>query len=1823
MEITTHKIPGYQIIEQLHNGARTLVYRGIQNSNSQPVVLKILREKYPSFSDLVQFINQYTITRHLNISNIIKPYNLEPYKNGYVLVMEDFGGISLSQYIQTKPLTVAQFLPIAIQIVETLRQLQGARVIHKDIKPANILINPTSLKVKIIDFSISSLLPKETQEIQNHQILEGTLAYLSPEQTGRMNRGIDYRSDFYSLGVTFYQLLSGKLPFLTDDPMELVHSHIAKIPPFLQQLNPEIPGVLSEIVMKLMAKNAEDRYQSALGLQQDLETCWHQLQSTGQIANFTIAQRDLSERFIIPEKLYGRKTEVETLLNAFERVSNSPEGKAELMLFAGFSGIGKTAVVNEVHKPIVRQRGYFIKGKYDQFNRNIPFSAFVQAFRDLMGQLLTESDLKLQQWKAKILQALGENGQVIIDVIPELELLLGKQPSVVELSGSAAQNRFNLLFQKFVHVFTSVEHPLVIFLDDLQWSDSASLKLLKLLMKDGGYLLILGAYRDNEVSPVHPFMLTVNELEKIGETVNTITLNPLSQRDINQLIADTLSCELSRAKPLTELVYKKTRGNPFFTTQFLKALHDKQLIQFNLDAGYWQCDISKVKAQTLTDDVVEFMALQLQKLPIATQNILKLAACIGAQFDLKTLAIICEQSEVETATNLWEALQEGLIVPLNESYKFFQEETKIQQTDQTITVPYRFLHDRIQQAAYSLILDHQKQQTHYRIGKLLLQQTSPETREEQIFELVNQLNYGISLITEHTERDELAQLNLTACRKARSATAYQAAREYAEIGLNLLGSQAWQRHYQMTLALHELAAEIASLCGDFEQMEKFINLAIEQAQSLIEQVNVYRIKIQSNVSQNKSAEAVAIALTLLQQLGVTFPETPTPTDIKQSFQEIAELIGNRKIEDLVHLSGMTDVEKLAIIQIASSIMAAAYISGSPLYPLLVSLCVKLSIQYGNTSASALSYISYSIILCNLFQDVNTATKFSQLALKVIAKLDLKTVKPEVYNIVGTFMLHRTAHIKETLSFLQDSYTIGVEFGYLEYGGYSASTVCNYSFWCSQPLGILQQETRTYTNGLIQLNQLTAANYCRITWQSILNLLKGVEHPEFFSGEAIPEETEFLSLLLSNNDLYGVYLFYLYKLTFCFWFGEIEPAENYATEFRKYLKVGAGTFGEALFYFYDSLIVLAQLSQPLNEDSAGLKRVEQNQIQLQHWADYAPMNHQHKVNLVAAEKYRVLGKKLEAIEYYDQAIKGAKEHEYIQEVALANELAAKFYLDWEKEKVASGYLQEAYYCYSYWGAKAKITDLENRYPQLLTPIFQTQQNYFPQSTDSSSSVKPSDFSHQTIQTNRSTSNSDFLDFGTILKASQVLSSEIKLEQLLSTLVQVVMENAGADKCVLMLLKDNNLVIEATAVLKEANTAIESLVLQSLPIESSSDIPLSLINYVSRTQETLVIDDVSTQTSLASDTYIQQQRPKSLLCIPIISSRKFLGIIYLENNLALGVFTHHRLEIVKVLTTQAAISLENANFYNKLEEYSYTLEQKVEERTLELKTKATQLEETLQKLYSTQSQLIQTEKMSSLGQLVAGIAHEINNPVNFIYGNLTYAHEYITSLIELIDLYQEIDPQPQPKIQAKIEEIELEFLLDDLPKLLRSIKIGSERICQIVNSLRNFSRVDEAKIKPTEIHSGIESTLLILQHRLKVNDKYPEITVIKDYGQLPLVKCYIAALNQVFMNIISNAIDALRQAQESRFNSNQKPTIIIRTLINEAGNVVISIADNGPGMDDSVLNKIFDPFFTTKPVGSGTGLGLSISYSIIVEKHRGKFSCISEPGKGAEFLIEIPV
>ena len=1790
------QIQNYSIEEIIHQSDRTLVYRGQNTENERPIVIKLMGNKYPSFSELVQFRNQYAIALNLDIPGIVKPYALKRYKNGYALIMEDMGGFSLAENRQQLPLSLQLFLDISLQLAEILHHLHQNQIIHKDIKPANILIHPETKQVKLIDFSISSLLPKETLSVQPPNFLEGTLAYLSPEQTGRMNRGIDYRSDFYCLGVTFYELLTGKLPFESEDPLELVHAHIAKIPsPVTSHQSPvtgySIPTVLSDIVMKLMAKNAEDRYQSALGLKYDLEKCRSQWQETGQIELFKLGEEDRSDRFLIPEKLYGRDKEVQALLDAFERVANpptpptplskggvsdnppmSPLSKGgfrgvEMILVAGFSGIGKTAVVNEVHKPITRAQGYFIKGKFDQFNRNIPFSAFVQAFRDLMGQLLGESDAKLQQWKEKIIEAVGENGQVLIDVIPELERIIGEQPSVAELRGREAQNRFNLLLEKFIGIFTTKEHPLTLFIDDLQWADSASLNLLKVLMGENqiGYLLLLGAYRDNEVFPAHPLMLTLAELEGQNTRISTITLPPLSVGDINQLVAETLSCSLELAAPLTDLVYQKTKGNPFFTTQFLKGLHEDGLIVFNQHLGYWECDRVQVQDAALTDDVVEFMAERLHKLPDRTQSILKLAACIGNQFDLELLAIVWDTSSEKAAAALWSSLREGLILPESEAYKFFQGMDDENLAD-AIDVNYRFLHDRVQQAAYSLIPEAQKASVHLEIGWRLYQNIPAAQRNENIFAMLESLNRGRSRVTTESDREQIARLNLSAAQKAKNATAYEAALEYCTIGIELLSAKPWEEQYDLCFSLHLAAGENAYLISEFDRGDRFGKELVENGNNLLDRCRGYNLKIHVAIARVEFSEALDLGLNVLGQLGIELPENP-PDNLEPEFYR--------------HLPITKEPQVLLAASILGEVTHLAYVMNPQLFLSAIFALMHLSAKSGNTPNSSLAYSYYGMHLCCNTPKVDLGYQFSKMGLQLLDRFDSRAFKSESLNSFNGHVRHWKEHARECLEPLKEAFACGRESGELVFSGYAIMHYLVFLLAVGQPLEFVKQEFDKYLPALAAQKLEYHVRYCKIWLDANLKLLgESDDREDSFDTESI------IPLLLEQNNRTTLASAYISRSMLLYLLLEPEQALAQAEAAESYLSAAAGMLKLSLHNFYYSLALLAAYPQAKPQQQQDYRdRLAVNQEKMAIWAHHAPMNFQHKYDLVEAEKLRVLGgDRYEIMPLYERAIDGAKENGYLQEEALANELAAQFYLDWGKEKHAALYIQEAYYCYARWGAKAKVKDLEERYPQLLSPILT------PQPTSTSSNVTLSTQKTRTLF-DTSVGIGEILDLASLMKASRTLSRDIARDLAITNLMQVIQENAAAETVALMLSSKDTLILEAKITVGQTETR------ERLPIEETTAVPLTIVNTVKRTQQPLILIDASQFANYAGDRYIQQHEPRSVLCLPLQDRGRAIGILYLENNRAIGAFTEDRVEVLSLLCAQAAITLENARLYQQAQQ-------------------ALQLEKELARLQRTQLQLIQSEKMFSLGKMVGGIAHEINNPVTFIHGNINHANTYMQDILQLLELYQQHYPQPVSEIQESIEDMDLAFVQEDFQHLLTSMESGSDRISKIVASLRTFARLDEAEFKSVNLQEGIDSTLTILQSRLQATETRAEIKIIKDYGELPRVACYAGQLNQVFLNILNNAIDALE-----KYEGQESPLISIATKRDE-NNAKIVISDNGTGMNEETKERLFDPFFTTKEVGKGTGLGMAIAHQIITEKHGGTITCQSEVGKGTKFTIAIP-
>jgi predicted ATPase/signal transduction histidine kinase/tRNA A-37 threonylcarbamoyl transferase component Bud32 len=1793
-------LPGYKITEQIKTGINTKIYRGTRERDNRPVIVKILSKEYPTVEEITSIKQEYNLTKNIEIPGVVKSYSLETYGLGYALALEDFVGRSLKEILTSEKLQLREILRIVIAVVETLGELHKIPIIHKDIKPSNIIVNYETGQVKLTDFGIATRLEVSKQAIANPNLLEGTLAYIAPEQTGRMNRSIDYRCDYYALGATFYEMLTGRVPFISTEPMELVHCHIAKmpVPPDRLETNIEsknslIPKAVSNIVMKLLAKNAEDRYQSAAGLKHDLESCLNQLLTNGKIEEFPLGQEDKGSQLLIPQKLYGREGEVAAIMEAFIRVS---QGSSEGILVAGYSGIGKTAIVNEVHKPILKARGYFLAGKFDQYKRDIPYAAIATAVSELIEQLLTESSQKIKLWKEKILEAVGENGRVIIDVIPEVELIIGSQPEVSQLGPTESQNRFNRVFKQFTSVFCQQEHPLVMFIDDLQWADGASLKLLELLLADSEskYLLIIGAYRDNEVSSTHPLVRAIEKIEANCGVLNEIAIAPLQLQHVRQLVAETLgetetppdatTAAKSKTDPLADLTFNKTQGNPFFATQLLKALYSEKLLVYRVGNG-WEWNLQEIQAVGIADyNVVELMARNIQKLPEDTQDVLKLAACIGNQFNLEVLAIALGKPPTIAAAYLWPALEAGSILPRSDAYKIplvFAEDETSRLRD--VKVDYKFLHDRVQQAAYSLIPESQKKETHLKIGQLLLENTTVEEREDNIFALVNQLNFGIDLLSARTEKDELAILNAIAAKKAKASAAYEANLNYLKLALKLLGDDSWSRNYQFTFQVYTAAQEAEYLNGNFDAADLLAEAALRQAKNILDKVKVYEIKIESAIARSQQQKAVEMGEEIIEMLGLTLEDEAPKIEVA--------------IEDLANLPEMTDAYKLAAMGILDFISTAAFTINSDKCIKIYFTKLKLSVEHGNSRFSATSYMDYGF-LCVSKGDIETGYRFGKLGLKLSERFDVKRQKSTILMMFNSTIRHWKEHLRETLESLVDTFQTGLEMGELTYSGYAILIYGNHLFSTGEELELVEREQQKYLEKLQQLKLEYHVVYGSIGRQLSLNLLGRYENVLKLVGEAFNED-EIVPILLENSIATSLTYFYVAKTILCYSFKEPEEAIFHAQQFPKYKLGATGFIKTSQHNFYYSLALLAAcrtVSESQQEEYLAI--VEGNQKEMKNWAEHAPMNYQHKYALVEAEKARVLGKKWEAAELYETAIKGAVEQNYDREEALAKELAGEFYLSNAQENLARFYLIESYYGYIRWGAKAKVRDLEKRYPQFISQVIERNTQNIPMDA---------------TVTALSTTNSggwQLLDLPTVIKASQAISREIILEKLLEALMKIIIENVGARKGILILENSEHKGAETSKEIWEYSEALGmGGICELTPNALGEKLPIAALNYVTATQKDLVVNDAATAPKFAADPYVRKHQPKSILCAPLINRGKAIATIYLENNLIKGAFTRERLALLKMLCSQAAISLENAKLYQ------------------DLQASNGELQKSLKELKEAQIQLVQSEKMSALGNLVAGIAHEINNPVGFISGNLKAVSEYVEELFEGIRLYQRFYPEVIPELEAEIEAIDLDYLEEDLPQLISSMKAATDRIAEISKSMRTFSRGDAEKKVEFDIHEGIDSTLVILKHRFKANSTRPEIQVVKEYGSLPKVLCYPGPLNQVFMNLISNAIDALEESNAVRsYNAiaTNPNRIILRTRLLLGENTVeIRIADNGPGISEEVQQRLFDHLFTTKPVGKGTGLGLSIARNIVEEKHGGKLRVTSRLGEGAEFAIVLPI
>jgi len=1458
------------VFEALRKDKEFILYRGrIEDDASQILVLSPVVE-YPAPESLKRLEYEYSLREELDLAWAARPMAIARHWDRTVLALEDPGGVPLDQLLG-QPLDLAFSLLVAIGLATAIDRLHQHGIIHKDIKPANVLVNSATGQCWLMGFGTASRLPRERQSPEPPEFVGGTLAYMAPEQTGRMNRSIDSRSDLYALGVTLYEMLTGSLPFTASDPMEWVHCHIARQPTPPGERFKNIPAFVSAIVMKLLAKTAEERYQTAAGVESDLRHCLAEWETQHRIDEFPLGEHDTPDRLLIPEVLYGRTPEIETLLAVFERVMAS--GTPELVLVSGYSGIGKSSVVNEVHKVLVPPRGLFASGKFDQYKRDIPYATLAQAFQNLIRPILGKSDAELRNWRDAFQDALDPNGQLIVDLVPELKLIIGEQPPVPALPPQDAQGRFQLVFRRFLGVFARPEHPLALFLDDLQWLDAATLDLLEDLLSqpDVQHLMLIGAYRDNEVNAVHPLMRKLEAIRQAGAKVHEIILAPLTREDLGRLVADSLHCEPERVTPLARLIHEKTAGNPYFAIQFISTLAEEALLTFDHGDRRWSWDLSRIQAKGYADNVVHLMIGKLNRLPVETQKALQQFACLGNSAEITTLSFVHGTSEEMVHSDLWEALRLEFIVRFEDSY--------------------RFVHDRVQEAAYSLIPEELRAEAHLRIGRLLIAHTPPEKREEAIFEIVNQANRGAALILLRDEREQLAELNLIAGKRAKASTAYTSALKYLITGGALLASDSWARQHELTFALELHRAECEFLTGELAAAEERLTMLSSRAANTVERATVECLRIDLYTTLDQTDRSVAACLDYLQHLGVEWSPHPTEEEARREYERIWSQLGSRAIEELIALPLMSDPASLATLDVLTKIYPSALFTDANLLSMTVCRAVNLSLEQGNGHGSCVAYVFLGKIAGPQFGDYKAGFRFGQLGLELVEKRGLERFQARTYHWFAQFVASWTKHIRACRGLIRRAFEAATKVGDLTVAVYTFDNLNTNFLATGDPLVEAQLQAE---NGLEFAERARFGHLIDIirTQLGLIRTLRGLTYKFGFFDDAQFNEIQLEQHFAADPASAQPECWYwIRKLQARFFAGDYPSALDAAARARRLLWTSAAMFETAEYHLY------VALSQAASCDSAFADRQAQHfealaahHKQLETWAENCPENFENRAALVGAEIARLEGRELDAERLYEQAIRSAHANGFVHNEALSNELAARFYGARGFDTIAHAYLRKARYCYLRWGADGKVRQLDELYPYL------REEEPIPGPT-------------RTIG-----APIEHLDLATVIKVSQAVSGEIVLERLIDTLMRTAIEHAGAERGLLILPRGLEQWIAA-----EAQTSGDSIIVRLREASvTEAAVPESIVHYVVRTRESLILDDASARNPFSTDPYIRQHHARSILCLPLINQAKLIGVLYLENNLTPRVFTPTRIAVLKLLASQAAISLENTRLYRDLEE-----------------------------------------------------------------------------------------------------------------------------------------------------------------------------------------------------------------------------------------------------------------------------------------------------------------
>ncbi len=1854
------EVPGYKIKEQIYKSESTLVLKAERISDTYPVILKVKEQPVNEIEYEAKILHLF------NSECIIRIIDTVKIENKNILIFKDYNAISLKTWLKGKDLSVNNFMDIALNIVEAINVVHLQGVIHNDINPSNIIINPETGQIKLIDFCIAEKFLSANAIPKKKQAFLGTVEYMAPERTGRMNKSIDYCSDLYSIGIVLYELLTGKLPFTSDDLLELTHAHFVQKPEPPHKINPELPEIVSQIILKLLEKNPADRYQSAYGLLADLKKFRNGLKE------FLLGEQDYSAVLKMTQKLYGREKEIEQLKSAYENVV---QGSSELMMVTGYSGVGKSSLVNEIQKTVIEQNGWFISGKYDQYERITPYTAIRQAFSGLIRQLLSEPEEVLNTWKSNLLDVLNINGQIILDVIPELELVIGKQKPVQELGPVESKERFMRVFLDFVKVFAKPDHSFVLFLDDLQWVDFSSLDLIKLLItKKTPNLFIIGAYRDNEVPIGHSLISAIDELRQSKE-IHQLHLEPLENDTLNLFIADSFQKNSEDTGDISDFIFQKTNGNPFFTKELISNFYKEGLIRFNHTKAAWHWELEKVKMISIEGNVVSFMIERLKKLAKPNQEVLQLASCIGNQFDSSTLALVLKKDIERVISLLSEAINEGLITSLGDSKKGLTN-TKIEEGENLENIIYKFSHDRVQQAAYSLIKEDNIAETHLKIGNLLLQNIGKDNMQEHIVEIVRHLNKGIIHLTKTEERVQLADLNLQVGIKAQNASAFHSALQYFRTGLDLLPENKWEKLYELTFSLHREFAQSSYFADNFEEADAYCKLLLDNVKTNIEKANVYSLQAAYYVATGNYGQSIKSGIKGLSILGYSLPEKPGKQHILMEVLRIKWKLRGKKDSDLYNGPVLTDPRLKLIMSILTEVSYAGSLSDRNMQILVSFKMVNLSLRFGYSAESALAFSNYAIALLAAFGDFNNAAKYNEFSRFLndrFPDIRVKTIVTSMTSMVKTWYDH--------WSLLTERFQKAIEYGYQSGDKFMFSRIAQMKVMFNPSMNLRDISEEQYKNTQIIKEAAfveDAYNSSQLFYHMILNFRGLTKDRSSFNYENFNEHEVIESI--KNRKYYpGIVVYNLFKAEACLLYSEFYEGLIYIQEASKFLKY----MPPICYIVRHSLLVFVLNSKTYSEKGKKEKKQAMSQMNKQHkkmkkWAKHCPVNFLHLQLIMDAEKERLSGHFDKAAKLFGEAIEKAGKGQWRRDEAMACELLADIYMLNGHTVAANAYLKEAYNKYGAWGAHGKTAQLKEKWPDIFTP-------------DESKG-----FSENHTRTSTSSLT---LDLAAIIKASQTISGEIATEMLFTKMMQVLVENAGAQKGYLILNTDNELFVEASF------SDNEIQVLQHLPIEQCNDLAQSIINYVSRSKKAVVLDNAKDKGQYTKDAYIETHNIKSLIAVPVLRQNKLYGLLYLENNLITSAFTIEQQKVLNILTSQIAISIENAFLYSNLEE-------KVNTRTKELKAKNEKYEALNKDLSQTNEELRTIkEKAEESEARFRDIVYSSNDWVWEINtkGEYTYVSEQIKLILgfepeevigktpfylmaedeairigaifdkiiaekkKIIDMenwamhkngtpvllltngvpvldkngellgYRGVDKDithlKEAERQLKEKNKELialdEFkknmtgsLVHDLKTPLNtiinlatstSLRVAGKQMLNMVMNILDVYKLEEGamqlELKDNPLYEVVSTSI----SEVAFLAKQKEIKITHNTLKSIVLNADDKIVERVLINLLSNAI---KYSPE-----NSLVTVECDWKENKSRNkeIVIKIKDNGPGIPKELHQKIFERFEQADPRKSGntpsTGIGLTFC-KLAVEAHKGEIGVESREGNGSTFWFTLP-